>query len=131
MLYKKAIIFGGLFIILGVFCFSQELQVMNTIYNGKALDSEPDNQYPQNPQVRGQWDKLIKDYNLAPVERDVFSNNDLWSRIAALSRKSVDFGFGEAYSVFLTMGYRRFICLLRWSKDRQDFAWHWIYEIKN
>ena len=131
MINKKAVLFWGLVLFLGMFCFSQELQVVNTIFNGKITGSEPDNLYPQNPQVRGQWDKLLESYNLVPVERDLFSSNDLWGRIAALSRKSVDPDFGEAYSVFLTLGYRRFICLLRWSNDRPDYAWHWIYEIKS
>jgi hypothetical protein len=131
MLHKKAIFFGVLVLFFGRFCFSQELQVVNTVYNGKILDSEPDSQYPQDPQVKGQWDKLFKSYDLERIERDAFNNNDLWSRIAGLSRKSVDAGSGEAYSVFLTMEGRRFICLLRWSNDRQDYAWHWIYEIKS
>ena len=130
MSYKKAILFGGLVLFLGVFCFSQELQVVNTIYNGKISNFEQDNQYPQNPQVKGQWDKLFTTYNLVPIERDAFNSNDLWSRIAALSRMAVDAGSGEAYSIFLMMGNRRFVCLLRWSNDRQDYAWHWIYEIK-
>ena len=130
MLYKRIILFGGLLLILGTFCFSQELRVVNTLYNGRISDSEPENQYPQNPQVKGQWDRWFERYNLVPIERNEFNNRDLWNRIATLSRQAVVAGLGETYSVFLRMDDRRFICLLRWSNNRLDYVWHWIYEIK-
>jgi hypothetical protein len=123
---SKKILFLGLFIALGVDCFSQELKVTNTNYNGRV---EPIAQWPQDTQVRDQWDQYFTKYTLSRVEANDFDTNDLAKRIGSISTRTTNPKPGDAYTIFLTMGYRKFICFLMGRLD--GGTWWWIYEILN
>jgi hypothetical protein len=124
--------FGMLIILVMVVAgvvFAQELQITRVENNGS--DVGIDGHWPIYSRLADQWNALFKRYNLVSLNSDPFAQSDgLEARIRNLARRQ----FGDeldlrpaAYTVYLTMGSRRFICFILNSYG----DWYaWVYESK-
>jgi hypothetical protein len=87
--------------------------------------------WPKDNQVSSRWDRLFLKYNLLRLEDDPFNRNNLLLRIQEMAANVTDADFGRsAYTVYLTMGNRKFICFLYYGSRNLDEYWSWVYDIK-
>ena len=124
---KKIFLFS-LLVIIGANCFSQEPVVTTIARDGTVpWEFEPSG-WPRG-HVGTQWNNLISRLNLVQLIDDPFNPNELHRRIgrAAFNATSgVEYWGVYAYTVYLTMGNRRFVVFLFNTSGRQ----HWIFEVR-
>ena len=111
---------------------AQELRVTNVQDNGTYHGEA---KWPMYGTARDQWDSLFSKYNLVRVESDPFGSNSLAGTIARLANKATLQGNGyapdfKAYTIYLALGNRRFICLIAYRVGNIDDYWTWVYEVK-
>jgi hypothetical protein len=120
---KKILMFGVLFFV-GVHCFAQELKTISVQRNGIYFSWEY-GAWPNNEQ----WDSLFSKYKLEAIETDPFESNTFADSIAQLADKKITESFrtkgGYAYTVYLSMGARQFICFMAYD----DSCHYWAYEV--
>lgn len=123
-------------------CFSQELTVARVDRDGTCPDyrSWPGNMFGWSvtSEVKTRWDNLFNRYNLVRFEDDPFNPNEFMQRIASAAWNAVIERYGyhhiydlyyPAYTVYLTMENRRFICLLILYNNCRSYT-YWAYEIR-
>jgi hypothetical protein len=130
---NKALFFG-LFLFIGINCFSQQLVIASIERNGSVMLFDRDGNWPTSSNVSDKWNSLFTRYNLVKLESDPFNPNQLIDRIIDMADNSTvsPDGFtldrrGNAYTAYLTMGNRRFICLFYY--EQRGAGWYWVFEI--
>ncbi|GHV86229.1 hypothetical protein AGMMS50230_18370 [Spirochaetia bacterium] len=128
------VLFFGLFLFVGVICFTQELEITSVGYNGEFnWYTQKPGQWPYERTIKSQWDELISKYKLIELSSDPFNRNVLADRISNLAIKSIPNNIhgGHAYTVYLTMGSRRFICFLYDLGNPVDgiYYYSWAHEV--
>ena len=133
----KKLWFFCLFFSIGLICFSQELVVTSVVPDGGL--GHDGGQWPSSSSpVRARWDNLFTRFNLVQLVDDPFNRNELLQRIGNKAWDSVwaqgdsmTRYFGrEAYTVYITMGNRKFICFLYNALGETRRYWYWVYEVR-
>lgn len=110
----------------------QELQVTRVENNpGDSWDIGYEGNWPSG-KIRAQWDSLFTKYKLVRLESsDPFIPSDgLAERISSLAYShSNNNGIqSAAYTIYLIMGNRKFICFTKYYYNSSPYTW--VYEIK-
>jgi len=128
----KRVLLFCLFLSFGLICFGQELTVTSVVSDGKWMsDIDGGGNWPNDLQVGPRWNSLFKKYNLVRLENDPFNPNQFIGRIGEMAAGKTDgFPGGAAYSVYFTMGDRRFICFIYYGVLAIRQYWCWVYEVK-
>jgi hypothetical protein len=128
---KKYLILG-LFFLVGLYCFAQELVVTRIEDNtNRNWGLNGNGKWPTGDSGR-EWDAVLNSYNMVRLQNsDPFAQSDpLEDRIAELShKKAFPDDNGGPHTVYLTMGNRKFICLI-YSPVLSSSYYSWTYEIK-
>jgi hypothetical protein len=132
----KRVLLFCLFLSFGLICFGQELTVTSVVPDGGIGGGE--GSWPSINPVKSRWDNLFDRFNLVRLQDDPFNPNELIQRIGSRAWDAVKaqgdsmtlyFGL-QAYTVYLTMGNRRFICLLYNALGDTNRYWFWVYEVR-
>ena len=135
----KKVLYLGLLLSIGFICYAQEITVTRVDFDGGL--GHDGGQWPSHVgPVRARWDSLFDRFNLVRLQdNDPFNPNPLVQRLndAAINAvvaqgNSMTLNFGrQAYTVYLTMGNRRFIVLLyNGLGSRTRSWWCWVYEVR-
>jgi len=128
----KKLMLLGVFLFIGLNCFGQELQVTSIVSDGIIVSMlDKGGRWPQDYQVAPRWNDVLKKYNLIFLEDDPFKPNDLIQKISRMAENVTDaFPGGKAYTVYFTMGNRKFICFLYYEVANMNEYYFWACEIK-
>jgi len=137
----KRILLICLFLSFGLFSFGQEIIVTSVVFDGDLSGIyDGKGSWPSSNPVKSRWDALFEKYKLVQFQNDPFNPNELLDKITKTGWDAVKKNRGRgiingfmgvtAYSVYLTMNNKKYICLYYNEAFKYDSYYYWAYEVR-
>jgi len=137
---KRKLLFY-LFLTFGLFCFGQELTVTSVVFDGDLSGIfDGKGKWPSSNPVKSRWDALFEKYKLVRIQDDPFNPNKFldkltktgWDAVLNNRGSGIINGFMgvTAYSVYLTMNNKKYICLYYNEAFEYNSYYCWAYEVR-
>ena len=109
-----------------------ELHITSVVPDGSIISMlNRGGRWPQDGLVAPRWNNVRRSFNLVQLQNDPFNPNELIQRIGNMASNVTDaFPGGKAYTVYFTMGDRRFICFIYYEVTNLREYSFWAFEVR-